>query len=167
MTEPRTITLTETQDMVSIHRLAHAIWLPTYQKILSSAQIEYMLEAIYSLPALEKQVQEGQVFLLVSSNSRPVGFAAYSLLVPEEKVYKLNKIYLHPDVQGQGFGQLLLEEVITRIAALGGETLELNVHRQNPAQHFYLKNGFQIHQVADIPFGPFTLNDYIMRRPLP
>ncbi|MFC6997850.1 GNAT family N-acetyltransferase [Rufibacter roseus] len=160
------VQIEETTSMAVIHDLAHAIWYPTYQSILSKEQIEYMLEQIYAVPSLEKQLVEGQVFLLLEENRQPVAFAAFSLLEQDEKVYKLNKIYIHPAKQGNGYGELLLAEVIKRCIAEGGKILELNVHRENPARHFYQKKGFTIHQTVDIPFGPFTLNDYVMRRPL-
>lgn len=163
---PANCTITETRDTALIHQLAHATWGPTYQPILAQEQIEYMLAQLYSKEALGQQIEEGQVFLLLRQKEIPAAFAAYSLYKASEQIYKLNKLYIHPTFQGMGFGRMLLQEVVQRTKALGGKALELNVHRQNPARHFYQKHGFQIHQVADIPFGPFTLNDYIMRRPL-
>lgn len=160
------IQIAETSDMEVIHGLAHAIWRPTYQEILSQEQVDYMLEQIYDVPSLKIQQAQGQTFLLLKISEEPAAFAAFSPLLPEEQVYKLNKIYFLPKYQGMGMGKRLLEEVVTRCKALGGKTLELNVHRDNPAQHFYRKHGFSIVKTVDIPFGPFTLNDYIMRRSL-
>jgi len=158
--------ISETTDLQPVHALAHVIWPATYAPILTKEQISYMLEKLYAVPALEAQQEQGQVFLLLQKENQPIGFAAYSCLQPEERVYKLQKIYLLPACQGAGYGRLLLAEVMRRCRELGGKTLELNVHRRNPAFHFYVRNGFSIHQTVDIPFGPFTLTDYIMRRPL-
>ncbi|WP_066837337.1 GNAT family N-acetyltransferase [Rufibacter ruber] len=160
------ITISETQDTATLHRLAHATWHPTYQQILSPAQIDYMLEQLYTQESLRHQMEEGQTFLLLCHQGTPAAFAAFSLYHPAEQVYKLNKIYIHPEYQGKGYGRLLLNHVMARARALGGKHLELNVHRHNPAQHFYARHGFEITQTVDIPFGPFTLHDYIMRRPL-
>jgi diamine N-acetyltransferase len=162
-----TILVAPTTHTQSIHLLAHATWQPTYQHILSQAQIDYMLETMYSQQALQKQMDEGHVFLLATKENVPVAFASYSLSQPQDNIFKLNKLYIHPQYQGFGIGKLLLQEVVDRTQALGGTALELNVHRKNPAQHFYLKHGFSIYQILDIPFGSFMLNDYIMRLPLP
>ncbi|ALI97990.1 GNAT family N-acetyltransferase [Rufibacter tibetensis] len=151
-----------TKDPAIIHQLAHETWYPAYQEILSREQIEFMLSQIYSFEALQKQMEEGQTFLLLLKEGVPVAFSAFSLLDATEKLYKLNKLYIHPDYQGQKLGKYLLEEVIKRAKKLGGVKLELNVHRQNPALHFYLKHGFRISQIIDIPFAQFMLNDYIM-----
>ncbi|WP_207435830.1 GNAT family N-acetyltransferase [Sabulibacter ruber] len=156
------IVVRPTTDAALIRQLAHATWYPTYQSILSREQIEFMLEEIYSIDSLQKQMDEGQTFLLLQDNGTPAAFAAFSLLDAEQQLFKLNKIYIHPDFQGKGFGKQLLEEVKERVKSQGGIKLELNVHRENPAQHFYSKNGFKISQIVDIPFGRFTLNDYIM-----
>ncbi|RNI31036.1 GNAT family N-acetyltransferase [Rufibacter latericius] len=155
-------TIQPTTNATIIRELAHATWNPTYGSILSQEQIDFMLTEIYSLESLQKQMEDGQTFLLYTQAGTPAAFAAYSLLDSIEQRYKLNKLYIHPSFQGQGAGKRLLEEVIQRTKALGGRKLELNVHRQNPAQHFYLKNGFKISKIIDLPFAQFMLNDYIM-----
>lgn len=160
------ITFIEPVQLQVVHDLAHATWQITYQEILEQAQIDYMLEKVYQVSALEQQRHEGQIFLLLLLNQEPAAFASYSWLMPDKKIMKLNKLYLLPAHQGYGFGKALLEEVVRRCRALGAETLELNVHRQNPALHFYLNNGFSIYKTVDLPFGPFTLNDHMLRRQL-
>lgn len=160
------ISIAETQEMVLIHELAHATWPTAYQGILAQDQLEYMLETVYEVPSLEKQAAEGQVFLLLRENGIPVAFASYAWLYPAESVCKLNKLYIHPEHQGKGYGARLLAEVAKRCRAWGARWLELNVHRQNPAYYFYLKQGFTVYQTVDLPFGPYTLTDYLMRLPL-
>ncbi|MFB9864140.1 GNAT family N-acetyltransferase [Rufibacter immobilis] len=165
-THSQPITVQPTSDIALIQELAYATWQPTYEKILSQAQIDFMLTEIYSPEALRKQMDEGQTFLLLRQGETPAAFASFSLLQADQKLYKLNKLYIHPLFQGRGFGKILLEEVTQRAKAQGAEKLELNVHRQNPAFHFYQKHGFEISQIIDIPFGQFTLNDYILHKKL-
>ncbi|MBC3541459.1 GNAT family N-acetyltransferase [Rufibacter sediminis] len=156
------ITIHPTTDAGIIREIAHATWYPTYGSILSGEQIDFMLTEIYSLEALRRQMAEGQTFLLLSYGGTPAAFASYSLSNAAERRYKLNKLYIHPTYQGRGAGKRLLQEVILCTKALGAEKLELNVHRNNPAQHFYFKSGFKITKIIDIPFAQFTLNDYIL-----
>ncbi|MBD1396878.1 GNAT family N-acetyltransferase [Pontibacter sp. JH31] len=164
----RNITIREatTADIPTINRLATAIWGPTYRPILSEEQIDYMFEMIYTLPALQQQMQEGQTFLLLLDDNEYVGFASYSLKDELEKVYKLNKIYLLPTRQGTGLGKLLLEAVEAKVSKLGAGFLDLNVNRFNKAKTFYERCGYQVHLQEDIPIGPYWMNDYVMRKQL-
>ena len=41
-------------DLSIVRDLSHAIWPICYANIITEAQIKYMLENMYSLPALEK-----------------------------------------------------------------------------------------------------------------
>lgn len=152
-------------DIPTINKLAHEIWWPTYQHILSKEQISFMLENIYAEESLKKQFQDGHTFLLLSSNQEPKGFAAFSK-TNIDKTYKLQKIYLHPDQQGKGSGKKLIAEVENEVKKLGAEFLILNVQRDNKARFFYEKNGYSIVQELDIPYFDFVLNDYIMQKKL-
>lgn len=125
-----------------------------------------MFEEIYSEEALQKQIQEGQRFMLLYKQAKPIGFAAYSMKDSEQKIYKLNKIYLLPDCQGIGAGKVLLNHVEEEVKALGGAVLDLNVNRHNQARLFYERCGYAVHQEEDIPIGPYWMNDYVMRKKL-
>lgn len=153
-------------DAEIIHQLAHEIWPPTYSPILSQEQLTFMLADRYSIATLTEQIKENtQSFLLLLEDEKPVAFAAYS---PDDdpEVYRLHKLYLLPATQGKGYGKALLEAVFDKVRAAGKNKLDLNVHRQNPAKTFYDKMGFKVLYEADIPFGPYFLNDYIMRKDL-
>ena len=95
-----------------------------------------------------------------------MAFAAYSLIIPEEQVFKLQKLYVLPAEQGKGMGKVLIAEVAKLAKALGGKILELNVNRKNPAFSFYQKLGFEVYLEVDIPYHRFVLNDYLMRQDL-
>lgn len=151
-------------DVLVIHQLANLIWWPTYRDILPDEQIHFMLEDMYSEEALRSQMDCGYYFLIAERENIPVGFAAYSLTEPENKVYKLQKLYILPSEQGKRTGKKLVDEVIRLAAEQQGEILELNVNRRNKAFHFYEKAGFEIYQEVDIPYYRFVLNDYVMRK---
>lgn len=154
-------------DIETIKRLAHEIWWPTYLPILEPDQIEFMLADRYSAEALGKQIGNGeQTFLLLRDDDQPLAFAAYSADEKDPAVCRLHKLYSLPAAQGKGVGRALLNAVTERAKAAGKTTLELNVHRSNPAKGFYEKMGFVIAYEIDIPFGKYFLNDYIMRKAL-
>jgi GNAT superfamily N-acetyltransferase len=153
-------------DATTIHQLAHEIWPPTYSPILAQHQIDYMLADRYSVDTLSGQIKDNtQTYLLLFEDEKPVAFAAYS---PDDdpEVYRLHKLYLLPSTQGKGYGKALLQAVVDNVLAAGVTKLDLNVHRQNPAKSFYDRMGFKVLYEDDIPFGPYFLNDYIMRKEL-
>ena len=163
--EPATL-----KDIPTIIQLAEATWEPTYRFIISGEQLEYMYRVIYSPAALKRQMAEQQhSFLLAYVGGEPAGFASFSPLPAEETGgvgYKLHKIYVLPTRQGQGLGVHLIEAVENTARQAGGQFLDLNVNRYNPAIAFYERRGFARHREVDVPIGPYFMNDYIMRKEL-
>ncbi|TKC00660.1 GNAT family N-acetyltransferase [Pedobacter cryophilus] len=159
------IKLAAIEDLEIIHQLASDIWWPTYKNVISDEQIAFMLNKMYSISALQNQMHEENVFLLLYVNELAKGFASYSKTAID-KTYKLQKLYLHPDQQGKGTGKLLIVEVEKQVKTLGGDALILNVNRGNKAKDFYKKVGYQILQELDIPYFHFVLNDYVMGKKL-
>lgn len=150
-------------DVPLIAALAEQTWAPTYQHIVSPEQLQYMFTKIYHPAALQKQMAAGQVFLLLYQKKLPAGFAAYSPQ-PTAGVFKLNKLYVTPACHGRGYGKLLVEAVQEKVKTAGGQLLELNVNRHNPARAFYQKCGFAVVRAEDVPIGPYWMNDYVMQK---
>jgi len=153
-------------DIPVISDLAEKTWWPSYSKIISDEQISFMLQDMYSVESLLEQMNGGVQFLILERESMALGFAAYSLVDAQNQVFKLHKLYVLPTEQGSGTGKKLIEEVSSSAKLQGGKTLELNVNRGNPAQHFYKKMDFEIHETVDINYHHFVLNDYVMRKEL-
>ncbi|MBO0360187.1 GNAT family N-acetyltransferase [Hymenobacter sp. BT186] len=154
-------------DIPTIIQLAEATWEPTYRFIISKEQIDYMYRVIYTPASLQRQMTDDQhTFLLLLTDDQPAGFASFSRLPVEHNVFKLHKIYVLPSHQGQGLGQHLVAAVEAAARTAGGQALELNVNRHNPALAFYEHQGFTRNREEDIPIGPFWMNDYIMRKEL-
>lgn len=151
------------QDAELIRTLALRTWPATYQKILSPVQIRYMLQLLYGIESLKKQMAEGHHFIIVYNNAIPIGFASYSETAPT--VYKLHKLYLLPRQQGRGSGRFVIGQVINDILPKGATLLRLNVNRYNPAKSFYEKLGFEVKGEEDIDIGMgYFMNDYVMEK---
>lgn len=150
-------------DLPTIHHLAHEIWPSAYLEILGPAQLNYMLDKIYSLPSLEHQLSVlNHSLILATENEIPVGFASYS---PHEDaaVYHLNKIYVLPNQQGKNIGKQMLNYIISEIKKTGASILQLNVNRYNKALQFYQKLGFKIIRKEDNDIGSgYFMNDYVL-----
>jgi N-acetylglutamate synthase-like GNAT family acetyltransferase len=153
-------------DIPAISELAEKIWWPSYRNIISDEQISFMLNGMYSAKSLLEQMHSGVEFLIVERDNLPLAFAGFSETDTENQVFKLHKLYVLPTEQGRGTGRKLIEHVSSLAKAKGGNILELNVNRGNPAHHFYSKIGFDIYQTVDINYHHFVLNDYVMRKKL-
>jgi GNAT superfamily N-acetyltransferase len=151
------------KDIHVIQKLAYQIWPPTYSQILTKEQIEYMLDFLYSLKALEEQMENlRHKFIIACDLTQPVAFASYSFPF-EPSVCKLHKLYALPEQQGKGLGRLLIDHIIYEIKLLGAIALQLNVNRQNKAKNFYEHLGFSIIGEENIDIGNgYFMTDYIM-----
>lgn len=150
-------------DIPDIKQIAEATWWPSYSSILPDDQLKYMLKAIYSVDVLKQAMGDGQDFIMIDEDNRPVGFAGFAPRPEEAGVIKLHKLYVLPETQGKGYGRLLLEEVMAITRSRGLSTLDLNVNRYNPAKAFYERLGFKVVREEDIPIGQYWMNDYVMR----
>ncbi|HUP12018.1 MAG TPA: GNAT family N-acetyltransferase [Niastella sp.] len=159
-----TIRLANTNDLATVERLAREIWPATYGDILSSEQLEYMLDLIYDNAVLRDQMLNQQhTFLMVEQDGEPVAFAVYSTVEPG--ISKLHKIYVHQKTQGLGIGKQLIEHIVANLRSQNIYILRLNVNRQNKARHFYEKLGFEVVKEEDIDIGKgYFMVDYVMEK---
>jgi diamine N-acetyltransferase len=147
-----------------IVEIAETTWAATYRTILTQEEMRYMLDSIYSAHSLQRVIADGsQKFLLLKDKQGYAGFASYGKRQGDPGVFKLHKIYVLPRHQGKGYGKLLIDAVKEQLRAQHATTLDLNVNRYNPAQHFYKKLGFKVIREEDVPIGQYFMNDYVMR----
>ena len=156
------------EDIATIQHLAEVIWPEAYGKIISAAQLRYMLKLIYSKNALAAQIEKGHQFILAIENNEAIGFASFSQKNDiEPNTFRLHKIYVLPNVPTKGIGSLLLSYVCNESIKQGATLLEFNVNKHNPALQFYLKKGFAVlkDEVIDIGEG-YVMDDYVMVKEL-
>ena len=155
--------VTTKEQLQVVANLANAIWSLAYAAILSKEQLDYMLDKFYNLEALQKQLENGQVFYLAQNeNQEFVGFVAYEINCEPNKT-KIHKIYVLPETQGTGIGKQLFDLVKTKAQENQQTAIFLNVNKYNKAQKFYQKLGFIItkEEVIDIGNG-YVMDDYVM-----
>lgn len=149
-------------DISLIRELCMQVWPATYSSILTPDQIHYMLEWMYSPSSLKEQLNQGAIFWILYHEEAPVGYSSFEEIGVNH--YKLQKLYVLPEKQGQGAGRYLLSTIIQHIKDLGGHHLELQVNRANKAVEFYKQLGFYIREVSDFPIGNgYYMNDFIMQ----
>ena len=155
----------EIDDLETIRELAYKIWPDAYQEILGKAQLNYMLDKIYSLSSLQNQFATlKHQFIMVVEDDTPIGFASFSAH-EDGKVFHLHKIYVLPAEQGKNVGKQVLDYIVSATKTGGATSLQVNVNRFNKALHFYEKQGFKIIREEDIDIGEgFFMKDYVMEK---
>ncbi|MCX3264559.1 GNAT family N-acetyltransferase [Pedobacter agri] len=158
-----TIRKAKEQDIEVIRDIAAATWPSTYLDIIGQNQIDYMLDKMYNKGELLNQLMEGHIFLIAEDNENQFGFAGYSIVDHEERIYKLHKLYVLPSAHGKGVGKILINEVFNQVKDSGASALQLNVNKHNKAKDFYLKGGFTIKESVKIDIGEgYVMDDYVM-----
>jgi GNAT superfamily N-acetyltransferase len=165
-----TVTAATEHDLSIIREIAYQTWPSTFGEILSTAQIGYMLDMMYSMDALNTQVNEkNHVFLLAQESDSKIylGFTSYEFDYKGQSKTKIHKIYLLPASQGKGVGRLLIDQVAELASAHGNDTLSLNVNKYNKAVQFYERMGFSTVDTETIDIGNgFIMDDYVMEKPM-
>lgn len=151
-------------DVPLIHQMAQIVFPATYCALLSSAQIEYMLDWMYSVANLEKQLlEEKHVYFISYKNNEPCGYISIEQF--NEDLFHLQKIYVLPKFQGHHIGSFLFREAIKYIKEIhpASCSMELHVNRDNKAVAFYQRMGMKILRQGDFEIGNgYYMNDYIM-----
>ena len=153
-------------DVPAISALAREIWQATYPGIITQEQIDFMLEQRYGHERLYDDLEDADKWLdQAYQGDRRVGFAFSELRRGE---FKLDKLYIHPDVQRKGVGGQLIAHVAARAAKLGYPCVVLAVNKRNEkAINSYMKYGFTVREtiVDDIGRG-YVMDDFIMEKKL-
>jgi len=155
-------------DYQTIRNIAYQTWPGTYGHILSKKQLDYMLDAFYSIASITKNAtQDNQHFLLVFDAETPLAFISYEHFYKEKAVTRIHKIYLLAESQGKGIGKLMIDYVADLAIQSKSEKLSLNVNRFNKALHFYEKIGFEIVGEEDILLEHgYLMEDFKMEKNL-
>jgi len=157
------IVVANKEQLAIVKNLAYIIWPNAYETILSKAQLDYMLEMIYSIDSLEKQFDNGHIFLLIEDDQNFIGFASYELNCKNSNKTKLQKLYVLPEIQGKGIGKQVIDYIKEKVVLSNNLALFLNVNKFNKAKDFYQKYGFQITKEEVIDIGNnYIMDDYVM-----
>lgn len=157
------IVLCKIEQLNVVIDLTKKIWPVAYGKILSKAQLDYMIDKFYNEPALRELMQKGHVFYLAQDdNNNYEGFVSYEINCEPNKT-KIHKIYILPETQGTGLGRQFFELVKEKAIEDHQKAIFLNVNKYNNAIHFYTKLGFAKvkDEVIDIGCG-YVMDDYVM-----
>ena len=149
----------EQTDIATISEMAYKIWYIHYLDVISTNQIDYMLDKFYSDNAIKNSMQNGENYYLINSNDFPVGYISATTL--EDKKWFINKFYIYTDIHRKGIGTIAFGQ-LEKI--LNPSEFKLQVNRKNfKSINFYFKNGFYISEWANFDIGNgYLMEDYIM-----
>lgn len=156
-------------DLMTIHNMAQVVFRHTYRDILSQEQMEYMMDMMYSMPNLLKQIEEGHHYYIAYEDNVPVGYVSVQHEGADSEgveIYHLHKIYVMPDAQGKGTGMKLFNRAADHAREASDSRrarIELNVNKYNKSVEFYRHIGMKVLLEEDFPIGNgFYKTDYIM-----
>ena len=162
-----TVRQADASDIPVLRELADKTWRESYAAMLTPEQIDYMLVRMYARETIAHELAEGVIWELALLADEAIGFHSCTH-VPGERRLKLNKLYLLPERQGNGLGQVLLVRVHELAASLGVEEVWLQVNKRNPrAIAAYERAGYRIARSAVFDIGGgFVMDDFVMTRPV-
>ena len=154
--------VTTPQGIEVVVALAQEIWHEYFPGVISTAQVEYMLNRFLSAEEISRQIASGYGYYLISRDSVNEGFFA---VVPEKgNSLFLSKLYVLKASRGRGLASEGMAFIESLCRAQGRERLWLRVNIHNkPAIEVYQHMGFLIEDslMEDIG-GGFVMDDYIM-----
>lgn len=156
-------------DLQKISDMAEVVFRHTYREILSPEQLDYMMDMMYSMPNLQKQIEEGHHYYIAYDEETSRGYVSVQHEGADNdgiEVFHLHKIYVMPDAQGMGIGMKLFNRAVehAKEASSGKPArIELNVNKFNKSVEFYKHIGMRVLLEEDFPIGNgFYKTDYIM-----
>ena len=163
-----TISKATATDFNTIRAIAYKTWPPTYGKILTKEQLDYMLGMFYSDEMLGKNLNEkAHHFILATENKNCLGFASYEHNFDNKNKTHLHKLYVLPEAQGKGAGDLLIQAVENNAKNNHSAAISLFVNKFDTAITFYQKKGFKIVSEVCLEIGKgYVMDDYAMEKEL-
>jgi len=153
-------------DFAAVGALARTIWLAHYTSIITTEQIEYMLEGRFTPDNLQRYIDATDRWLYVLRlDAEPIGYCSCSLTTTPREM-KLEQLYVLPALHGQGHGRRMLDAVVAKALELHCDTLMLQVNKRNTnAIDVYRRTGFTVRSEVVIDIGRgYVMDDFIMER---
>jgi ribosomal protein S18 acetylase RimI-like enzyme len=159
-------------DIEIVRALATEIWREYYPAIIANEQIDYMLVRMYGADVIRNELVEGITWELAVSDTvgtgrraEPIGYLSLGYQ-PHANALKLHKLYLQPQLHGQGIGKQMIDHVVAAATELGAGRVWLQVNKHNVrAIRAYERAGFVVTSELLVDIGDgFVMDDFVMTR---
>ncbi len=155
------IKIENNSDIEKFVKLASSVWHEYFPFLLSSEQINYMLDKFQSFEVVKKQQEQGYEYYFILREKEIVGYCVYCA---EEDYLFLSKLYFTKENRSKGYGRQTLNHLKNITSEKGLKKIQLTVNKYNENSiKAYQKWGFKIIEakVFDIGQG-YVMDDYIM-----
>lgn len=150
------------EEIDKLANLASEIWHKYWPKILSPAQIDYMVAKFQSFNAIKEQLEdEHYIYNMMEEDGNLIGYFG---LCPKDDYVFLSKIYIKEDYRGSGRGKEAFKKIIETAKEHNKNSIRLTVNKYNTNTiKAYEKWGFFIINDVVTDIGEdFVMDDYIM-----
>jgi ribosomal protein S18 acetylase RimI-like enzyme len=156
--------VTTAEDIALVASLAEEIWREHFPRIITDAQIAYMLEKYQSERAIAEQVSAATLtYDLLTDGDEACGYCAYR--EADDGLF-LSKLYVRMQHRGKGLARAAIERFAAAARALPRSRIWLTCNKHNDvALAAYARLGFETVDavVTDIGDG-FVMDDYILEK---
>lgn len=156
------------KQIVDMEQAARNIWIDYYKDIFPKDQIEYMLNLFHSQEAIEKQIENGTIYMVLMFGEEPIGYMNYYV---EDNILYLPRLCIKKEYRGKGLAKQVIERIeMIFLSKEHGLThikkIQHNVSVKNKtAITIYEHLGFYKKQKVTVDFGNgYFSEDYIMER---
>jgi len=104
-----------------------------------------------------KGIASGYEFITAEQGSNLVAYVCYGLIAGTSSSYDLYWIAVHPEMQGRGLGQRIMELAETEIAKLGGTRVYVDTSSRQqyaPTRSFYQRVGYRQDALLEDFYAP-------------
>lgn len=152
----------ETDDQLRrVSALANSIWHEYFPGIITTEQVDYMVEKFCSFEAEKENIKEGYEYYFIKRDGNDIGYTA---IKPDGDRLFLSKLYLKKEERGKKYARAvtnMLKE-IAREKGLRAIWLTVNKHNDSTIAAYKAMGYKTIGEgVADIGNG-FVMDDYYM-----
>ncbi|MGB3387520.1 MAG: GNAT family N-acetyltransferase [Pseudaminobacter sp.] len=129
------------RDLAAIRELLVATWHATYDDIYGRERVVEITNDWHSIASLKARLQRPNSEFLVADDGNRIGGMAFAAATTDQKTVVLQQLYVHPEHQHAGIGQMLLREIEDCFPDAQLVRLEVEAGNER-ALAFYRKSGF-------------------------
>lgn len=155
----------ENKQIKALAEMANQIWHEYFPCILTSEQIDYMVDRFQSERAMIAQIKDGYEYYFICADGKPCGYIG--LHCEAEKMF-LSKLYLKNEMRGYGISSKAFSFIFDLTHKYGKSSVYLTVNKHNNhSVDVYKHMGFEIADsvVTDIGSG-YVMDDFVFEKKL-
>jgi len=137
-----TIKKVEKEDIAKVKELLLETWIDTYGAIMSEDTISKITSIWHDPARLEAQANDEKIIFQAAIDNFGEMIGLITIGKNDGDTADLLRLYIHPDKQRQGIGNILLEQALKELKEYKRVRLEVEEANQK-GKSFYYKFGFK------------------------